>query len=203
MLDVGTAPTDLSASSETRRTAFLMAGPLAVVSIALVFAAAGVTGGDAVKMAANGLGIASSITALAALIVMLFGLVALPAQVPSLRHGFGGIATIVAALGTILTAGGYWSSVFVQPGLAHVDPDAVRTGITSVTAGFIASYMVMGLGWALVAIALLRAKLVGVSGWFLILSSVLAISPAPFRYLPLAVAITFACGLRLGRHRSR
>jgi hypothetical protein len=203
MLDVGAARTDLSASTEPRRTAFLMAGPLAVVSIALVIAAASVTGGDAVKMAANGLGIASSITALAALIAMLFGLVALPAQVPLLRHGFGRLATIVAALGTILTAGGYWSSVFVQPGLAHVDPDAVRTGITTVTAGFIASYMVMGLGWALVAIALLRAKLIRISGWFLVLTSVLAISPAPFRYLPLAVAITFACGLRLGRHRSR
>jgi len=92
--------------------------------------------------------------------------------------------------------------VFVQPGLAHVDPDAVRDGITSLTAGFIVSYMVMGLGWILVAIALLRTKMIGVSGWFLILASLIAISPAPFRYLPLAVAVTFACGLRLGHRRS-
>jgi hypothetical protein len=79
---------------------------------------------------------------------------------------------------------------------------AVRDGIASVTAGFVVSYMVMGLGWALLAIALLRAKLIGGSGWFLVLASLIAISPAPFRYVPLTIAVTFACGLRLGRRKA-
>ncbi|NJC73930.1 hypothetical protein HC031_30080 [Planosporangium thailandense] len=194
--------TNLSATGVgARRPALLLAGPVAVVSIGLVFASAARTGGDAVTMATNGLGIASSVAALAALIAMVVGLAGLPAQAPALRHGFGRFAWVVAELGTVLAAGGYWSSVFVQPGLAHVAPGAVRDGITSVTAGFVVSYMVMGLGWALVAIALLRARLIGASGWFLILASLVAISPAPFRYLPLAVAVTVACGLRLGRRR--
>jgi hypothetical protein len=98
-----------------------------------------------------------------------------------------------------LTAGGYWSSVFVQPGLAHAAPDAVRNGLATITAGFVVSYLAMGLGWVLTGIALLRAKLLGVSGWMLILAALIAISPLPFRYLPLAVAVSVACGLRLGR----
>ena len=136
--------------------ALLAAGPLAVASVVLVFAAAAMSGGDAVAMVTNGLGIASSVTALAALIAMVLGLAMTLANVSVLQHGFGRIGWIVAMLGTVLTAGGYWSSVFVQPGLADIDPDAVRNGITSITAGFVASYMVMGLGWALVAVALLR-----------------------------------------------
>ena len=202
MLDVTTAQADLAPPTDVRRPALLLAGPIAAVSIVLVLVAAATTGGDAVKMVTNGLGIASNVAALAALIAMAVGLAALPAQVPPLRHGFGRLAWIVGEIGTILVAGGYWSSVFVQPGLAHVDPRAVSDGIASVTAGFVVSYLVMGLGWALIAIALLRARLIGVSGWFLLLGSLIAISPAPFRYLPLAIAVTVACGSRLGRHRS-
>jgi hypothetical protein len=93
--------------------------------------------------------------------------------------------------------------VFVQPGLAHAAPDAVRDGLASVTAGFVVSYLVMGLGWALIAIALLRARLLGASAWFLIVASLIAITPLPFRYLPLAIAVSVACGLRLGRRAGR
>jgi hypothetical protein len=201
MLDVQQIPTTTAGATGGRRTAFLVAGPLGVVSLALVFAAAAGAGGDAVAMAKSTAGIASSVTALAALIAMVFGLVALPAQAPSTRQGFGRFAWVVALIGTVLTAGGYWSSVFVQPGLATAAPAAVRDGIASVTAGFIVSYMVMGIGWALLGIELLRTKLIGVSGWFLILASVIAISPAPFRYVPITVAVSFACGLRLGRRK--
>jgi hypothetical protein len=202
MLDVQEISAIPARASDARRPAFLVAGPLGVVSLALVFAAAGAAGGDAVAMAASGLGIASSVTALAALIAMMFGLITLPSQASSTRQGFGRFAWVVALIGTVLTSGGYWSSVFVQPGLATDAPALVRDGIGSVTAGFVVSYMVMGLGWALLAIALLRAKLIGVSGWFLILAAVIAISPAPFRYVPLTIAVTFACGLRLGRRKA-
>jgi hypothetical protein len=201
MLDVQEIATPARVTA-SRRAAFLVAGSLGIVSLALVFAAAGAAGGDAVVIAKSGLGIASSVTALAALIAMVLGLVALPQHAPSTRQGFGRFAWLVALIGTVLTAGGYWSSVFVQPGLATAFPDAVRDGVGSVTAGFVLSYMIMGLGWALLAIALLRAKLIGISGWFLILASVVAISPAPFRYVPLTIAVTFACGLRLGRRRA-
>ena len=194
---------DTSALAALRRPAFLLAGPLAVVSIVMVVVAGSTSGGDAVTMVTGGTGIASSVTALATLIALAVGLAVLPAQASALRAGFGRVAWLVALLGTVLVSGGYWSSVFIQPGLADVAPDVVRDGIGSVTAGFIASYLVLGLGWALLAITLLRAKLVAVSGWFLLATALIAISPAPFRYLPLAVAATFACGLRLGRRSGR
>jgi hypothetical protein len=203
MLDVHTAPTAAATRPDRWRPAFVLAGPAAIVSIVLVFAAAGSAGGDAVAMAGSGLGIASSLTALVALVAMVIGLAGLPSQAPTLRHGFGRIGWAVATIGTILTAGGYWSSLFVQPGLAHTAPDAVRHGLASVTAGFVVSYLVLGLGWALTAIALLRAGLLRVSGWFLILAALIAITPLPFRYLPLAVAVSVACGLRLGRRTIR
>jgi hypothetical protein len=57
----------------------------------------------------------------------------------------------------------------------------------------------MGLGWVLTAAVLLRARLLRISGWFLILAALIAITPLPFRYLPLAVAVSVACGARLGR----
>lgn len=38
------------------------------------------------------------------------------------------------------------------------------------------------------------------SCWFLIVAALIAITPLPFRYLPLAVAVSVACGARLGRH---
>jgi hypothetical protein len=194
---------DTSTLAALRRPAFLLAGPLAVVSIVMVVLAGSTSGGDAVKMVTGAAGIASNVLALAALIALAIGLAVLPSLVGTLRAGFGRIAWLVALLGTVLVSGGYWSSVFVQPGLADAAPNAIRDGIGSVTAGFIASYLVLGLGWVLLAIALLRARLVAVSGWFLLATALIAISPVPFRYLPLAVAATFACGLRLGRRTER
>jgi hypothetical protein len=129
MLDVQPAPTIAATRADRWRPAFILAGPAALVSILLLFAAAGTTGGDAVAMASNGLGIASNLTALLALIAMAIGLAGLPAQVPAVRQGFGRVAWAVATVGTILTAGAYWSSVFVQPALAHDAPDAVRNGL--------------------------------------------------------------------------
>jgi hypothetical protein len=122
---------------------------------------------------------------------------------PSREPDLPGSVRQAATIGTILVAGGYWSSVFVQPGLAHVAPGAVRDGIGSVTAGFVVSYLLMGLGWVLTAIALLRTRMLGVSGWFVIVAALVAISPLPFRYLPIAVAVSVACGLRLGRRAAK
>src|SRR5689334_4445597 len=128
MLDVQPAAIVAAPRADRWRPAFLLAGPAALASIALLFAAAGATGGDAVAMASSGLGVASNLTALLALVAMVIGLAGLPAQVAALREGFGRIAWAVAGVGTVLTAGAYWSSVFVQPGLAHDAPDAVRDG---------------------------------------------------------------------------
>jgi hypothetical protein len=148
-------------------------------------------------MASSGLGIGASVSALAAVVFLCVGLTGLAVRIPTLRHGYGLFAWAVATMGTLLTAGGYWSAVFVQPGLATMAPNAVRDGIPSVTAGFVVSYMVMGLGWILVAVALLRLRLVRVSGWFVILGGLVCFTPLPFRYLVLAVAVSVAVGPRL------
>jgi hypothetical protein len=174
-------------------------GPVAISSIVLVFAAANASAGDPVAMVTSALGIASSVATLIAFVAMAVGLAGLPVVRPALRQGFPRLAWLVATVGTILTAGGYWSSVFVQPSLGQIAPEAVRTGLASVTAGFVVSYLLLGVGWALVGVALLRAKLVGASGWFLIVTALVACSPLPFRFVPLAVAVTIACGLRLRR----
>jgi hypothetical protein len=179
------------------RTTSRLAGVLALLSVASVVGSAAATGGDPVKMVTSPMGIGSSVAALAALLLLSLALAGLAAALPMLRSGFGAIAWTVATTGTVLVAGGYWASVFVQPGLADVAPQAIRDGLPSLTAGFIASYTVMGLGWIMLAVALTRSKLVGVSGWVLAAAALLTISPLPFRYLPIAVAAAVTIGLRL------
>lgn len=102
----------------------------------------------------------------------------------------------MALTGGVLTAGGYWTSVFVQPGLADVAPQAVQGGLPSLTAGFVASYAVLGIGWAWVAASLLRAAAIGRTGWLVLAAAVVCLSPLPFRFLPLAVAVTVAFSRR-------
>ena len=51
MLDVLTTQTGLATPTTDRRSALLLAGPFAIVSIVLLFAAAASSGGDAVQMA--------------------------------------------------------------------------------------------------------------------------------------------------------
>lgn len=179
------------------RTSARLAGAAAVLSVGLVAASAATTGGDPVRMVTSPAGIGSSVAALAALLLLTLVLAGLPAAVPALRTRSGVVASIVAMTGTALVAGGYWASVFVQPGLAGIAPQAIRDGLPSLTAGFVASYTVMGLGWILVAITLTRSKVVRASGWALGAAALLCISPLPFRYLPIAVAAGIVIGIKL------
>ena len=179
------------------RSSARLAGAAAALSVGLVVASAATTGGDPVRMVTSPMGIGSSVAALAALLLLTLALAGLPAAVPALRSRSGVIASIVAMTGTALVAGGYWASVFVQPGLAGVAPQAIRDGLASLTAGFVASYAVMGLGWILVAVVLTRSKVLRVSGWVLAAAGLLCISPLPFRYLPIAVAAAVAIGVKL------
>lgn len=139
------------------------------------------TGGDPVRMVTSPAGIGSSAAALAALLLVTLTLAGLPAAVRPLRIRSGVIASMVAVTGTVLVAGGYWATVFVQPGLAGTAPQAIREGLPSLTAGFVAWYAVMGLGWVLVAVVLTRSKVVRVSGCVLGAAGLLCISPPPTR----------------------
>ena len=77
------------------------------------------------------------------------------------------------------------------PGLAGPAPDLATNGIGSVVAGYIASYIVLGVGWLIVGITLLRsgATTKGLA-WFLIVGAVLCIPPLPVRFVFVAVAVS-------------
>jgi hypothetical protein len=176
--------------------AAVSSGPAAAISTILIFTTAGMNGGDSVKMATSPVGIAAGVAAVTALILLGVTLTGLMLRVPDLRH-VGRFAFTVAAIGIALAAGAEWTSVFVQPGLATVAPDAVRNGIPSVTAGFVVSLIALGVGWILVAISLLRAHVVRASGWVVILGGLLCLSPLPNRFIVLAIAVSVAAGGQL------
>lgn len=179
------------------RAAALFAGPAAVLSTVLIFAAAAQEHGDEVRMATSGLGVASGIAALCTLACLAFALCGLPAREPALRTGFGRFAWSIALIGTLLGAGAQWQAVFVQPAVAHADPELFRTGVSSLQAGYVVSLMVLGVGWLLVAVALLRAHATKVAGALLILGSLLCFSPLPNRFLLLAIMVSVVAGRRL------
>jgi hypothetical protein len=152
------------------------AGPLTVVALGLVVAAAS-TGGAAVE--SSPFAVASS----AVLLVALLGVGA--AAVLALgRLRDSGRATappVVAVVGTVLVAGGQWAALFVLPALSEHAPRLLSSGqLGSVTVGYVASYAVFALGWIATAAGLLRARAVPVwLGVLLLLGSVASLVPAP------------------------
>jgi hypothetical protein len=116
------------------------------------------------------------------------------------RMGRAGV--LVALAGTVLATGGAWDSLFTVPYLAERAPavvDAATSG--SLLAGYVISYLVFVAGWALVAAASLRARVVPRAASIVVLvGALLAVLPAPtaLRILPLAfgVALTARALLR-------
>ena len=99
----------------------------------------------------------------------------------------------IAAVGTVLVAGGGWAALFVLPGLAADAPDVLEAGLPSVIVGYIASYVVFTIGWVWTGVALLRSRLLPT--WLSVLVAVggaLAFVPAPeaFRLLVIGIAAT-------------
>jgi len=165
----------------------LVAGPAAVLALALLVAGLAIAGADAVDT--SPLATASS----AVLLVALLGLgAAALAALARLRTADRGIAgSAIAVVGTVLVAGGDWAALFVMPALAKEAPGVLEAGLGSVVVGYVASYVVFTVGWAWTAIALLRARLVPT--WLGVLTAVggaLAFVPAPeaMRLLVVAVA---------------
>ncbi len=110
------------------------------------------------------------------------------------RLGHGGF--LIALAGTVLAAGGAWDSLFTVPYLSDAAPavlDADTSG--SLLAGYVISYLVLVVGWALFAIATLRARALprGASVVMLV-GALLAILPAPtpLRLLVLSVGVALA-----------
>jgi hypothetical protein len=136
---------------------------------------------DVGAVAGSGRFTVATVTALAALILLTAGLVALYRRQEQALGPFGTAAFMVALVGTVLAAGGAWDQVFTVPYLASEAPavlDSETSG--SLLAGFFVSFTVLAIGWVLFAIATRRAGVLPRrSATVLLAGGVLAFLPAP------------------------
>ena len=139
--------------SATRRGAVL-AGPAAVLSLLLFFAALAVSGSEVADLTRSPLGALSSGFALVSVGLLLLGLVHLARTAPRLQDNGGRWAVLTAGVGTLLLVGGAWSQLVVLPALAVEAPALANEGTGLVTVGYNVSFLATGLGWLLVALRL-------------------------------------------------
>jgi hypothetical protein len=164
----------------------LLAMPAAVVAFVLFIAGMVVHGEDALD--GTLLATASSAALLVGLVAI--GAVALAALARLRDAGRGVAGSAVAAVGSVLVAGGSWAALFVISALATEAPEALEADLVNTVIGFIASYAVFAVGWVWTGIALLRARLVPT--WLGVATAVAGViafvpSPEPFRILFIGV----------------
>lgn len=174
----------MSVLSRTRPLA-VAAGPAAVAALVLFFGALAVHGDDIGAISRGVLGVAANALALLSLLLLLVALARLVVSSGLQERGLG--AVLLAATGTVLTAGGAWAQLVLLPVLAVEAPDVAEGGATLLTAGYVVSFLVLGAGWLLLGLHLRRA---GVPSRLLIAGAVLAIAPLPTRWFLLAVAVS-------------
>lgn len=176
------------------RPAALAAGPVTVLGLVLLVVTLAVEGFDSdLAIAESPLAVAASVCAMAGLILLTLGLFRFVQTLEPLRDGIGLVGANIALVGTLLGIGGSWSMVFVLPGLAATatGEEIVRSGIPLVQAGYISAFVVLALGWLLVAVSLLRST--AVPRWtavLLLVGAVLCILPLPSRFFLVAVAVS-------------
>lgn len=146
---------------------------------------------DLADAAATGRFALAAATSLAVILLLVLTLLAVHArQAPALGK-LGRGSFVVALLGTVMAAGGAWDSAFAVPFLADEAPAALDAGSAgSLLAGYLLSYLAFAAGWALYAIATLRARVLSGAGAYVVLGgAVFAILPSPtaIRVLPLAI----------------
>lgn len=170
----------------TARPIAMASGVLVVASIVIEFSTV-----RSPEDLASTAGVVAAVLAMAAVVSLLLGLIALHVRQADRLPGPGLTGFLVAIVGAVMTAGGVWSSVFVVPGLAEVAPDLLETGIPSVMGGFIFSYALLGFGALMYGIATLRAGVLsrGLS-ILLIVGGVICLAPLPARYFLIAIAIS-------------
>ena len=97
---------------------------------------------------------------------------------------------MTALVGTVLGAGGYWTYVFVLPELSERAPSVADQSSGSVLAGFFVTFLIMGLGWLLFAVASMRTGVF--PAWavgLLMVGALVTIVPLPSRTLLLSLAV--------------
>ena len=164
-----------------------------VVAVFAIVVGAPIYADDLSEAAATGRFTVAAAASLAVFVLLGFALLALhAAQAPRLSRA-GHAAFGVALAGTLLAAGGAWDSLFTVPYLADHAPAVLdRNTDGSLLAGYVLSYLVFAIGWASVAVATLRAKVLPRGAAIVLLvGSILAIVPAPTptRVLVLTVGV--------------
>jgi hypothetical protein len=163
---------------------------LAVISFVLYTA---VVGDDRLSEAAtSGVFFLPSGAQLLAMVLLLVGLVALFARQAEMFGPLGVTGFLLALVGTTLAAGALWSQVFVVPRLAEAAPRVIDQAGGSVLAGFLLSFLLLGVGWILFGVATFRTRLF--PRWaviLLIVGAVISILPVPSRALILEVAVAW------------
>lgn len=174
-----------------------LAGPVAGLSLLLFFAALVLHGDSTVALSRSALGVTSSALALVSVGLLVLGLVQLAAGSSTLQDGRGRVAVGIAGAGTLLLAGGAWAQLVVLPALAVEAPALAESGTGLVTAGYITSFLVTGLGWLLVGLRLRADQPVRRGGVRLVLAgSVLMLAPLPTRWVFLAAGVTLLLSAR-------
>jgi len=158
------------------RPAASVAGPAAVVAAVLLVAGL-IAVGDG-EILTSPLVIASSSSLLIALLGV--GAAALAVLTRLRVEGRSAAGPAIAAIGSVLVAGGTWATLFVQPALAAKAPDVLEAGLPSVVVGYAASYAVFCVGWVWTGVALVRARIVPTGlGVALTVTGALAVVPGP------------------------
>jgi hypothetical protein len=133
---------------------------------------------------------APTLAALGSVVALLVALVALFVRQSGELDRLGVAGFLAALVGTVLAAGATWTYVFALPYLATRAPGLADESSGSVLAGFVISFLLMGVGWLLFAIATLRTGVF--PRWtvvLLIIGSLVTIVPMPSRTLVLSVAV--------------
>lgn len=164
------------------------AGPTAVLSAALFFAALAVHGDDVPAIVRGPLGVAANALGLVSLLCLLAGLVRLAAR-PALASA--PVAVLVAGVGTVLAAGGAWAQLVLLPVLAERAPEIAEQGDGLLTAAYVVSFLSAGVGWLLVGLRLRADDGLSRGAVRLLLAgAVLTLLPLPSRWFLVAVAVS-------------
>ena len=114
-------------------------------------------------------------------LLLLVAVVGLHARQSEAVGALGLVGFLAALIGTGLLVGVFWTNAFIPPALAAEAPavlDAAPAG--SLAFGFILSTTVVGLGWALFGVGMLRARVYPrVATILLIIGALLVIVPLP------------------------
>ncbi len=169
--------------------AAILSGVLLIVSELLYFVTG--LGGLSAEMAASGSFVFQSVLFLLAGVLLLGGLLGLYAG-HSEDLGILGVAGfLVAFVGTTLAVGSLWKEAFLTPTIAKEAPALVNAGLPALTLfGEIVSWGLLSIGWLLLGVAILRARVYPrAAAVLLIVGAVIAFFPLTFSIIPLGAAV--------------